>query len=161
MAHKILINSLDTATLVCPHCGQKSVIQVSEYKLSKEITRIKCRCLCGNTYPAILEKRNFSQKDVQLSGTYQRVGKIFQNGGMTVKRINSRGLTLRINTNTTRKIRPGQKLKLEFVLDDAKQSIVKRHVVVTAAGGRFVTVDFNSQEHFDNLGHYLLFNKFL
>ncbi len=68
MAHKILINSLDTATLVCPHCGQKSVIQVSEYKLSKEITRIKCRCLCGNTYPAILKKEIFLKKMSSFQG---------------------------------------------------------------------------------------------
>ena len=159
MAHQILINSLDTAALTCPHCGRTTVIQVSEYKLAKERTRIKCRCLCGHTYPAVLEKRDFSKQDIQLMGIYKSAGKEPGSGKMTVKRINSRGLTLK--TNKIQKIRPGQKLKLEFVLDDAKQSIVKRTVVVKAAGGQFITAEFNSREHLDNLGPYLFFNKFI
>ncbi len=57
------------------------------------------------------------------------------------------------------KILPGLNLMLEFVLDDIKQSIVKKQVRVLARNDRYLTAEFTSTEHHDNLGPYLFFNK--
>ncbi len=57
------------------------------------------------------------------------------------------------------KILPGVSLKIEFVLDDAKQSLVRKEVRVLARDGRYLTAEFISKEHYDNLGPYLFFNK--
>lgn len=54
---------------------------------------------------------------------------------------------------------PGIDLNVEFVLDDAKQSVVTKEVRVLARNGRYLTAEFLSKEHFDNLGPYLFFNK--
>ena len=48
---------------------------------------------------------------------------------------------------------------VEFVLDDAKQSVVTKDVRVLARNGRYLTAAFLSKDHYDNLGPYLFFNK--
>jgi hypothetical protein len=76
---------------------------------------------------------------------------------MVIKKLNNNGVTLK--TNIEQKILPGLFLMLEFVLDDAKQSIVKKQVRVLAKNGKYLTAEFTSKEHYDNLGPYLFFNK--
>ena len=159
MANRIVIDSLDTATLRCPNCDRQKVMQLSQYKIRKPVTRIKCCCACGHTFRAVLEQRGRNMKNMHLWGTYASREHERWCGRMTVRRLNSRGVTLMLNLN--QKIIPGYKLQVEFVLDDAKQSTVKKEVVVTAADGRFISAEFSSREHFDNLGPYLLFNKLL
>jgi hypothetical protein len=48
---------------------------------------------------------------------------------------------------------------IEFVLDDPKQSIVKKKVVVKARQDKYLSTQFVSEEHYDNLRPYLFFNK--
>ena len=157
MEQKIIIDNLDTARLSCPVCKQTKTLQLSEYKLIKRHTRIKCKCNCGHTFIAILEKKSGPQQDTVLTGTFISRGNIQCSGKMIIKRLNSKGITLK--TNIEQKILPGLNLILEFVLDDAKQSIVKKQVRVLARNGRYLTAEFTSADHYDNLGPYLFSNK--
>lgn len=157
MEQRVKINSLETARLVCPECRRTKTLQLSEYKLIKRLTRVKYTCACGHTYLAVLEKKSSAEKDTCLAGTFSARGTIRCAGKMIIKKLNSSGLTLK--TNLEQKILPGLNLKVEFVLDDAKQSVVKKEVRVLARNGRFLTAEFTSKEHFDNLGPYLFFNK--
>lgn len=159
MANRIMIDSLDTATLRCPKCNRKKTMQLSQHNIQRPRTRIKCHCCCGHTFRAVLERRGQTIKKIHLWGTYTSREHDRWSGRMTVNRLNSRGVALMLNI--TQKITPGYKLQLEFVLDDAKQSMVKKEVVVTAADGPYISAEFSSREHFDNLGPYLFFNKLL
>ena len=152
-----MIDNLDTARLSCPACKRAKVLQLSEYKLIKRHTRVKYKCHCGHTYLAILEKRSGPQPETMLAGTFISKGNIRCSGKMIIKRLNDKGITLK--TNLEQKIIPGLNLILEFVLDDAKQSIVKKQVRVLARNGKYLTAEFTSEEHYDNLGPYLFFNK--
>jgi hypothetical protein len=103
-----------------------------------------------------LEKKIEPIHDTQLLGTFASTnGEL--SGKMIIKKLNSRGLMFR--TNIDHNLLPGLRLVLEFVLDDAKQSMVKKAVKVTAKKGRYVTVEFTSHDHQDNLGPYLDFHK--
>jgi len=157
MEQKILIDSLDTAQFACPECNRKQNMQLSEYNLKKQQTKVKCRCRCGYTYIVVLEKTIESIQDTQLSGTFTAKSQIKCSGKMIIKKLNSKGIMLK--TNIEQGILPGLKLFLEFVLDDAKQSIVKKEVVVKAKKGKYLTAEFISDDHYDNLGPYLFFNK--
>ncbi|MCP4720829.1 MAG: hypothetical protein GY860_15355 [Desulfobacteraceae bacterium] len=157
MEQKIIIDNLDTARLACPQCKRTKTLQLSEYKLIKRHTRVKYKCNCGHTYIAILEKEFTPPKDTMLAGTFLSKGDPQCSGKMIIKRLNSKGITLKTNVEQT--ILPGLDLILEFVLDDAKQSIVKKQVRVLARSGRYLTAEFTAAEHSDNLGPYLLFNK--
>jgi len=96
-------------------------------------------------------------QETQLLGTFISRGEAKLRGKMIIKKLNSKGLMLK--TNIEQSFLPGLKVFLEFVLDDAKQSIVKKEVVVKAKKGKYLSAEFISQEHNDNLGPYLSFNK--
>ena len=157
MEQRILIDSLDTARFACPKCHREKVMQLSEYSIQRHTTKVKCKCKCGHAYGVILEKIIESIQDTKLLGTFNSNGKIQCNGRMIIKKLNSKGIMLK--TNIKQSILPGLNLFLEFVLDDAKQSIVKKEVVVKAKKGNYLSAEFPSDEHHDNLGPYLFFNK--
>lgn len=157
MEPKVIIDSLDTARFACPQCNRKKNMQLSEYNIHRKATRVKCRCRCGHTYLVTLEKITESIRDTQLLGTFNTSGGIKCSGKMIIKKLNSKGLMLK--TNIEQNIWPGLRLFLEFVLDDAKQSIVQKEVVVKAKKGKYLSAEFTSQSHYDNLGPYLFFNK--
>lgn len=153
----ILIDSFDTARFSCPECNREKIMQLSAYDIKRQNTKVKCRCRCGHTYMVILEKKIESIQDTRLLGTFISKDGIKCSGKMIIKKLNSKGLMLK--TNIEQHILPGLKLFLEFVLDDAKQSIVKKEVVVKAKKGKYLSAEFTSDEHYDNLGPYLFFNK--
>jgi hypothetical protein len=157
MVQKVRIDNLDTVQLVCPECNRIETLQLSEYKLSKRHTRVRYKCSCGHTYLALLENSSDFRQDTLLTGTFMAPGDAHCCGRMIIKRLNSQGIILK--TNVDQKILPGLELILEFVLDDGKQSIVKKQVRVLARNGRYLTARFTEEEHRDNLGPYLFFNK--
>lgn len=159
METKVVIDSLGMVTLKCPKCNTKKTLLVSQYKIHKSMTRIRCRCGCGEIFCVVLELNEKNARDMQLLGICTSKEQELWSGRMTVKRLNARGLTIMLNIK--QKTTPGHKLLLEFVLDDAKQSIVKKQAIVTATDGPYISADFLSREHFDNLGPYLFFNKLL
>lgn len=157
MEQRVKVTSLDTARLTCPDCQKSKIVQLSEYKLIKRLTRVKYTCSCGHIYIAVLESKSGPPRDTHLAGTFSAKGAFRCAGKMVIKRLNSSGLTLR--TNLEQKLIPGINLSLEFVLDDGKQSVVTKEVRILAKKGKYLTAEFLSKEHFDNLGPYLFFNK--
>ena len=157
MEQRVLIDSLDTARFACPECRRGKIIQISEYNIKKKTVNVKVKCRCGHTYGVILEKKIVSPQDMLLLGTFTSKGRMNCSGKMIIKRLNNKGLI--IKTNIPQNMLPGLKLFIEFVLDDAKQSIVKKDVIITAKKGKYLSAEFTSNEHYDNLGPYLFFNK--
>ena len=153
MEQRILVDSLDTARFTCPECHQEKFMQLSEYSIHRQTTKVKCRCKCGHTHFAILEKTPEPIQHTHLSGTFISNNRVQCNGKMIIKKLNRRGLVFK--TNTGQDMPPGLKIFIEFVLDDAKQSIVKKEVVVKAKKGRYFSAEFTSNHHHDNLGPYL------
>lgn len=157
MEQKIIIDNLDTALLTCPMCKKIKTLQLSKCKLVKPRTRVKQKCSCGHIHIVILQKQSSFHQETCLAGTYISRGDVRCSGKMVVKKLNNKGITFK--TNIEQKILPGLNLMLEFVLDDGKQSIVKKKVQVLARDGKYLTAEFISKEHYDNLGPYLFFNK--
>lgn len=157
MEQRIRIDRLDTARLTCPDCRRKKILQMSGHTFTKQYTKITFRCPCGYTGSAILEKRSDADADIGLAGTFICSDTTRCSGRMTIKRLSSQGIAFK--TNVEQQIDPGLTLRLEFVLDDGKQSIVHKKVKVLARDGKYLTAKFMSGEHYDNLGPYLFFNK--
>lgn len=157
MEQTILIDCLDTAKFACPECNKKKTMQLSEYNIRRQRTRVNCKCRCGHTYGVVLKKSIEAIQKTQLLGTFISSDSMRCSGKMIIKKLNSNGIMLK--TNIEQNILPGLKLLLEFVLDDAKQSIVKKEVVVKAKKGKYLSAEFLSNDHYDNLGPYLFFNK--
>ncbi len=157
MDQTVFIDSLETAQFACPECSREKIMQLSEYNIKRRITRVRVKCRCGHTYMVTLEKQFESIQNTLLLGTFNSPETAGCSGKMIIKKLNSKGILLR--TNIEQNILPGLKLLLEFVLDDPKQSIVKKEVVVKAKKGKYLSAEFTTCEHADNLGPYLFFNK--
>lgn len=160
MEHRVKITPLETAELTCPNCRRTKIIQLSEYKLTKRFTPVRFTCNCGEAVTATIENRPGQKKDIRLAGTFtlrDKEEKVLDSGRIVITRMTARGLTMRLDAPT--KIPANTTLDIEFVLDDAMQSIVSKRVRPIAKKGRFITAQFTSQKHLDNLGPYLYFNQ--
>ncbi|WDP90040.1 MAG: hypothetical protein HUN04_10095 [Desulfobacter sp.] len=160
MENRVKITPLETARLTCPQCERSKTLQLSEYKLTKRFTRVKYTCNCGETFVTTIESRAGQKKDIRLAGTFTlkgKTGKTLGTGRMVITRMTAEGLTMRLDTET--KVPARSFLEVEFVLDDAMQSVVTKKVRAVAKNRHFLTAEFTSTKHLDNLGPYLYFNK--
>jgi len=157
MEHRVFMDSLDTARFACPECRREKIMQLSAYEIKKHATRVRLKCKCGHTHIITLEKMIEAPKSMQLLGTFIAKGRDRFCGKMIIKKLNSKGIMLK--TNIEQGILPGLRLSLEFVLDDGKQSLVRKEVVVKAKNGQYLTAEFTSNVHDDNLGPYLFNNR--
>ncbi len=164
MTQKIYINGNSTVVVICPQCHKNKILDISEYKKVDKIIVIECRCECGHHYAVMLERRKFYRKGTDLPGayiykktdlpgTYTREGKD-DRGLMTVTNISRSGLKIRVNV--ARNFQPGDRLRVEFNLDDRGRSPIKKFVIVRNIHKRFIGVEFDTIERFDKLGAYLL-----
>lgn len=155
MTEKIFIGSNDTAVFTCPECKKTKTANVSSYKNMQTAVRVKCKCPCGHTYTALLERRKHIRKDLHLNGKF-----VNKNGGergkMEVLDLSRSGLRMKLNVDAHIKV--GDILEVRFALDDKENSEVIKEVIVRSVSGHSLGTEFLSLEHYDKLGAYLLFN---
>jgi len=155
MPDRVIITDNNTATFVCPECKKWKTKDVSRYKNTETSVRVKIKCPCGHSYDVILERRKSIRKNLNLPGKFNNY-KNSESVNVTVTDISQTGL--RIKLDFPQDFAPGDKLNLEFILDDKQRSLVKKKVVVRSVKGLSVGAEFFSAEHYDKLGSYLLFN---
>lgn len=153
MAEKVFVNGNNVATFVCPKCGKAKRADVSKFTgLDKEV-KLKAKCGCGHSYSAKLERRKQTRKEVNLRGA------VFDRGRrvpVKVENLSRSGLKLKLTNRTEFKV--GDKVKVEFTLDDPSASKVIREAVVRKKCPGVAGVEFVTSEHYDKFGAYLLFH---
>lgn len=77
-------------------------------------------------------------------------------GKMVVKHVSIADIRMKFDLSP--EIVAGDKLSIEFNLDDQPRSHISKEVIVTGIDGFFVDAEFCSREHYDRLGPYLHFN---
>jgi hypothetical protein len=70
MIEKVFITSNNTATFVCPQCGNVTTTDVSKFAATNKKITVKCHCNCGHHFTVSLEKRRQYRKVTDLSGMY-------------------------------------------------------------------------------------------
>ena len=99
----------DTATLICPACKTVKHIAVGKFRQGKHT--ITVRCICKHTFSVLFDFRQYYRKQVNLPGTYE----IISEGGIV---------------SGLHRIEEGQKLQVEFQLNDKKKTLLKRELLV-------------------------------
>lgn len=155
MSLKVFINDKNMATFICPKCEKSKTTNVSKYKQTETSVRVNCKCPCGHSYSVLLERRKHTRKKISLIGTYSLVSS-GDRGQMTVIDISRTGLRIRLSVK--REFELGEKLKLEFTLNDQHRSLIRREVYVRSLKDQFIGVEFCQMEHYDQLGSYLAWN---
>jgi predicted RNA-binding Zn-ribbon protein involved in translation (DUF1610 family) len=157
MPQKVFITSNNTATFVCPKCGNTSVVNVTKYASTDKRVTVNCRCICGHDFKVSLEKRRQYRKSTDLPGeySYRRPDGDTDKGVMRVVDISSNGLKLKLNVE--RRFNGGEKLRVEFHLDDRRRTYIEKEVIVRNVKKNLVGTSFAPTEGDDPaLGFYLM-----
>ncbi|MFZ5564331.1 MAG: PilZ domain-containing protein [Thermodesulfobacteriota bacterium] len=153
---KVFMNKDNKANFTCPVCSKARLMDVSQYKDIDKAVKVKAKCPCGHVYSVLLERRRHVRKAVSLIGSYTADEKGMDiKGRMTVVDISRTGL--RFKMHMQHYFEENDQLSIEFHLDDQEQTLVKRKVIVRSIHGLYVGVRFASDQHYDKLGTYLLY----
>ena len=154
---KVFMNSENIATFVCPECQRIKNADVSKYKEINKAVRVKCRCSCGHTYTVLLERRRFYRKEARLSGSYL-FGPRQIRAPMMVKDLSRTGL--RFEMKIKRELKIGDKITVEFQLNDANKTLVKKESVIRSIVDPYVGVEFCAPDATDASTQALAFYLF-
>ena len=158
MTEKVFIYKDNKAIIICPKCEKSKTIDVSEELDSKYLVRLKHKCSCGYLYIVLLERRKRHRKITNLPGTYSCLVSDEQaaNGSMTIQDITRAGLSFKLDESANQKFHMGDKLLLEFNLDDKSKSLIKKEGVISNIRGPYIGVEFSSVDLYDRaLGLYV------
>jgi len=140
---KVFINNDNMATFVCPKCKKSTTADVSEYREINKAVRIQHTCSCGHSHTVLLERRKFFRKDVNIRGEYLLHGETVKKS-MTVQDISRSGL--KIEMHQKEKLRPGDKLLVEFYLDNHQRTFIQKEVYVKTLSGLCAGTEFCSRD---------------
>jgi hypothetical protein len=157
MRPKVFITSKNTATFVCPKCGNTTTVNVAKYAAMKQSVIVKGRCSCSHQFEVSLEKRRQYRKATDLPGMYyyRMPNKGIDKGSMRVVDISQTGLKLKLNV--ARNFKEGDMLRVEFHLDDNRRTFLDKQVIVRNVRKNMVGTSFGPNEREDpNIGFYLM-----
>jgi len=158
MTEKVFINQDNTATFVCPSCQRAKAANVEKYKNLDKAIWVTSRCSCGHVWKVILERRKSHRRTTKIEGVYfhRMSNQKLQKGKMTVEDVSRSGLRIRLENNQMSAI--GDKLMVEFNLDDRANSLIKKEVVIRNMSGCHIGAEFCSKDDYDRAIGFYLFN---
>jgi len=150
---KIYVDTDNNATLLCPHCGTSKTANVEKLKRRGDPLRI--RCTCGKAFSVTFEFRKAHRKDTNLPGHYCKLSAREDWLGMTVRNISSTGMGF--ETFSPHGLGKGDKIRVRFTLDDAKQSKIERDAIVRVVKDKYIGSEFSDLNLYDKaMGFYLM-----
>lgn len=154
---KAFIDSEGKAIIKCPECHEVRLVDVSGYSKLDRHVRFKVKCPCQHTFKVLLERREYFRRSVDFDG----IG-LFQGGAIKVDvkvcDLSRKGMRIQIHSELT--VAVGDKLTVEFRLDDEKKTLIRKDALVRSVWERFLGLEFFSIDPhnvYDKaLGFYLM-----
>ncbi|NNF45222.1 MAG: PilZ domain-containing protein [Desulfofustis sp.] len=139
-----------TAAFVCPNCEMSRNVPVFSFRGNKHSINIRCRC--QETFTIDLDFRKSHRKPTKLSGFYE----ITSGGGgrAVISDISREGLGFMVSG--VHNVRVGQKILVNFALDDKHNTPLKKTAVVRSVDQNRIGCEFKRDQAFEkSLGFYL------
>ncbi len=159
---KIFVPSNLVATFSCPSCKKSVRKDVSKFFKNKTLLKLKCKCSCQNRFLVILERRRSIRKVVHLEGHLKKINlknHIIQKllkYTIKVENLSKHGFRIKLLKKVPLKV--GEKVKIEFNLNNLNKSKVSRTVrVIKMLSQIDVCCEFLFSDRDNNLGDQLLF----
>ncbi len=161
------------ATIVCPGCGKSKVIDASRFMRADGPVKIKLKFKCGycaqkqkktelagnNVNPIhiiTLERRKFYRKKVNLPGTF--IDPRGKKAGIQIIDLSRTGLKFKLDFPWP--VRCEDTISVEFHLDNAAKTLIKKKAQVKKINGLLVSAEFFSMNTFSEsdkaIGFYLM-----
>ena len=157
MAQKVYLTDSNQATFICPQCKKTKTVDLSRFAHATRAVKINSKCSCGHKWTSVLEKRKRYRKAVNFSGTYDYIKdeKVVDRGGMRILDLSIGGAKVKINGE--RNLQVGDRLNLEFHLDDDNATLIKKRVTIRTVNGSHIGTTFGSADNIgQELGFYLM-----
>ena len=152
---RVFINDSGEGTFICPACNKGVIKDLREFSDAQSVVRLKCKCSCGNIYRVLVERRGHFRKPVSLVGMF-----FFQDsqghpvkGLIKVEDISQSGIRFSVNSIPDFKV--GEKLTIEFTLDDEEHSQIREVGTVQRIQTNIIALAFKTTDHYGKLGQYL------
>jgi hypothetical protein len=152
---RVFINDQGQGSFICPACNKGAIRDLSEFLQIPTVVRLKCKCSCGSVYRVLVERRRHFRKPVNLVGMF-----FFQDnrghpvkGLIKVHDISQSGIRFSVNSIPDFKV--GDRLTIEFTLDDEDRSQIREAGTVRRIHTNIVGMTFNHTDHYGKLGQYL------
>ena len=145
MVQKVYISSSKMVTFTCPQCEYPRMVNVEEHKELETVERVKVKCKrCSHQYRVVIERRGQYRKPVDLPGTYTQLvdGRPTDKGYLRVLDLSRSGLKIRLNEMPAFGV--GDRLMIEFHLDDASRSLIRKEVEIKKIFGQELGLAFIS-----------------
>jgi hypothetical protein len=156
MEKKVYVNVENIAVFECPKCGTTRTANMTDKKHLGGSIKTKCTCnKCEHTFvvTVVMEmRRKFYRKETNLAGEYYTPDNRIK-GVMRVCDVSLTGV--RMNVNDKKDLKVGQKLVLEFILDDKLRSEIKRNVIIRKIENMFINCEFEVVDQYGRLASYL------
>jgi len=159
MITKVFVTSDLTATISCPNCGKSKTQDVSKFIKDDAQVNLKCNCKCNHAFPLILDRRRSIRKDKLFDGKIIGLnikGYILRESSKSkimVKNLSMHGI--RITTQEKIPLEEGEKIEIEFQLDDPKKSKILREIIVKRILSPVdIVCEFSSNDHYGYLYKY-------
>ncbi len=141
------------ATIVCPACRAVKNIGVLKFKDKKHAVRVKCGC--GHTFEVQLEFRLHYRKETNLDGTYDIKPPAVGGGKTKIVNLSIRGACFEVKGKHS--LEPGQAGSLVFTLDDKKETVLIKNVIIKSVKGSRIGCEFVDDKAFEKeLGFYMM-----
>ena len=148
---KAFVSDDGLASIICPNCGLTKQVPIADYSGKGQTLKVRCRC--KQLFTIRLEFRQSHRKRTALSGTYLILSK--QGGGSAlIQDLSKDGIGIMVSD--FHKVRVGQKLQINFSLDDRKQTPLQKKATVKSVNENRIGCEFSKMHAFEkDLGFYL------
>lgn len=151
----VFVNKENKAIFTCPKCAKSKTADVSTLVMEKKKLSVRVKCPCGNIYSVALERRKYYRKKTRLPGVFileQNHKEYF----MAVTNLSRFGL--QFYSSESDKLKVGDRIGVEFRLDDKTRSLIRKKVIIRRIEGNVVGSEFSSPDEFDKVLGFYLFN---
>lgn len=149
---KVFVHPDDQTTIVCPDCNSARTLSVQQFRHRQHLLKVKCKC--GHIFKAMLEFRQKYRKKTDLDGNYSLDPKSGTNQVVKVVNLSLSGACF--ETRGIPNLQIGQKGTLIFTLDNRKQTVIQKQVIVRTINNRRVGCEFIADRAFEtDLGFYI------
>lgn len=152
---RVFLNDQEEGTFICPACNKGVIRDLSDLIQNQSAIRLKCKCNCGQVYRVLVERRGHFRKSVNLIGVFFFQGANGRpvKGLAKIRDISQSGLQFSVNSMPEFKI--GDKLIIEFTLDDKGHSKIREEGIVQRIQSNIIGLTFKNTDRYGKLGQYL------
>jgi hypothetical protein len=134
---KVYVDDTNQATIICPKCGLKKNVDVTNFKHTHK--KLKAKCRCGEVFRLTLEFRKHFRKKVRLNGEYYVQGRD-EKGEIIIEDISAGGV--RFASLKPHYISRNDTVELKFTLDNTMKTEIHKLVEIKWIIDRTVGVQY-------------------